>query len=60
MVAAWRRASGRTGLASAISRPEQAVAANPDDHQARFDLAVALSAKGERDAARATARNHPA
>jgi putative thioredoxin len=30
---------------------EQAIAANPDDHQARFDLAVALSAKGERDAA---------
>jgi len=30
---------------------EQAVAANPNDHQARFDLAVALSAKGERDAA---------
>ena len=27
---------------------EQAVAANPDDHQARFDLAVALSAKGDR------------
>jgi putative thioredoxin len=30
---------------------EQAIAANPDDHQARFDLAVALSAKDERDAA---------
>jgi putative thioredoxin len=30
---------------------EQAIAANPDHHQARFDLAVALSAKGERDAA---------
>jgi putative thioredoxin len=30
---------------------EQAIAANPDNHQARFDLAVALSAKGERDAA---------
>jgi len=27
---------------------EQAVAANPNDHQARFDLAVALSAKGDR------------
>ena len=27
---------------------EQAVAANPDDHKARFDLAVALSAKGDR------------
>ncbi|RBP18079.1 thioredoxin [Roseiarcus fermentans] len=30
---------------------ETAVAKNPDDHQARFDLAVALSAKGERDRA---------
>ena len=30
---------------------EAAVAANPDNHQARFDLAVALSAKGDRDAA---------
>jgi putative thioredoxin len=30
---------------------EQAIAANADNHQARFDLAVALSAKGERDAA---------
>jgi putative thioredoxin len=30
---------------------EQAVASNPDDHQSRFDLAVALSAKGDRDAA---------
>src|ERR1700744_6179302 len=30
---------------------EQAVAANPNDHQARFDLAVALSAKGDRDGA---------
>jgi putative thioredoxin len=30
---------------------EQAVAANPDDLKSRFDLAVALSAKGDRDAA---------
>jgi putative thioredoxin len=30
---------------------EQAVAANSDNHQARFDLAVALSAKGDRDGA---------
>ncbi len=30
---------------------EQAVAANPDDHKARFDLAVALSAKGDREGA---------
>ncbi len=27
---------------------QQAVAANPDDHKSRFDLAVALSAKGDR------------
>ena len=30
---------------------QKALAANPDDHQARFDLAVALNAKGERDLA---------
>ncbi len=30
---------------------EAKVAADPNDHQARFDLALALSAKGERDAA---------
>ena len=30
---------------------QKALAANPDDHQARFDLAVALNAKGERDSA---------
>ena len=30
---------------------QKALAANPDDHQARFDLAAALNAKGERDSA---------
>ncbi len=30
---------------------QRALAANPDDHQARFDLAIALNAKGERDKA---------
>ena len=30
---------------------QQAVAANPDDHKSRFDLAVALSANGDRDKA---------
>ncbi len=30
---------------------EQAVAANPDDHKSRYDLAVALSAKGDRERA---------
>ena len=42
-------APGRTGLERRGARAlEQAVAANPNDHQARFDLAVALSAKGDR------------
>jgi putative thioredoxin len=30
---------------------QKALAANPDDHQARFDLAVALNAKGDREQA---------
>ncbi len=30
---------------------QKALAANPDDHQARFDLAVALNAHGDRDQA---------
>jgi len=34
-----------------IAELEKQVAANPLDHQARFDLAVALNAKGERAAA---------
>ena len=34
-----------------INELEQKVAANPADHQARFDLALALNAKGSRDAA---------
>jgi len=32
-----------------ITELEQKVAANPADHQARFDLAVALNAKGKRE-----------
>jgi putative thioredoxin len=32
-----------------IGELEQKVAANPTDHQARFDLAVALNAKGKRE-----------
>ena len=31
-----------------VTELEQKIAANPADHQARFDLAVALNAKGER------------
>ena len=34
-----------------VDELEQKVTANPADHQARFDLAVALNAKGARDAA---------
>jgi putative thioredoxin len=34
-----------------INELEQKVAANPADHQARFDLAVALNAKGKRNEA---------
>jgi putative thioredoxin len=34
-----------------IAELEQKVAADPKDHQARFDLAVALNAKGKREAA---------
>jgi putative thioredoxin len=34
-----------------IAELEQKVAANPADHQARFDLAVALNAKGKREEA---------
>jgi putative thioredoxin len=34
-----------------LSELEKKVAASPLDHQARFDLAVALNAKGKRDAA---------
>ena len=34
-----------------IDELEQKVAANPADHQARFDLALALNAKGSREAA---------
>jgi putative thioredoxin len=34
-----------------INELEQKVAANPADHQARFDLALALNANGSRDAA---------
>jgi putative thioredoxin len=30
---------------------ERRISANPDDHQARFDLALGLSSKGEREAA---------
>jgi thioredoxin-like negative regulator of GroEL len=39
---------------------EQKLAADPNDHQARFDLAVALSAKGDRRRRLTLPRNHSA
>ena len=39
------------GVAAALSALEAAVAANDKDHQARFDLAVALNASGRREEA---------
>ena len=53
VVAAWAalRLAEQASTVGELAPLEQAIAANPDDHQARFDLAIALSAKGERDAA---------
>src|SRR5580698_1032378 len=53
VVAAWAalRLAEQASTVGELAPLEQAIAANPDNHQARFDLAVALSAKGERDAA---------
>ena len=45
------RLAEQTSNVGELAPLEQAIAANPDNHQARFDLAVALSAKGEHDAA---------
>ena len=54
VVAAWAalRLAEQASNVGELAPLEQAVAANPDNHQARFDLAVALSAKGDRDARR--------
>jgi putative thioredoxin len=53
IAAAWAalRLAEQASSVGELAPLEQAVAANPDDHQSRFDLAVALSAKGDRDAA---------
>jgi putative thioredoxin len=53
VVAAWAalRLAEQASTVGELAPLEQAIVANPDNHQARFDLAVALSAKGERDAA---------
>jgi len=53
-VAAARAAAELAEQASAlgpVAELEQKVAANPLDHQARYDLALALNAKGQRDQA---------
>jgi putative thioredoxin len=53
IVAAWAalHLAEQASNVGELAPLEQAVAANPDDHQARFDLAIALSAKEDRDAA---------
>jgi putative thioredoxin len=50
VAAAWAalRLAEQASNVGELAPLEQAVAANPNDHQARFDLAVALSAKGDR------------
>jgi putative thioredoxin len=53
IAAAWAalRLAEQASNVGELAPLEQTVAANPDDHQSRFDLAVALSAKGDREAA---------
>jgi putative thioredoxin len=50
VAAAWAalRLAEQASSVGELAPLEQAVAANPDDHKARFDLAVALSGKGDR------------
>ena len=53
----WRARAPRSSLRARRARPATSralsakVAADPTDHQARFDLALALNAKGERNGA---------
>jgi len=53
VAAAWAalRLAEQASNVGELAPLEQAVALNPNDHQARFDLAVALSAKGDREGA---------
>jgi len=53
LAAAWAalRLAEQASNVGELGPLQQAVAANPNDHQARLDLAVALSAKGDRDGA---------
>jgi putative thioredoxin len=48
LVAALKLA-GEAAELSAIAELQQTVETNPDDHQARFDLALALNAEGRRE-----------
>jgi putative thioredoxin len=53
VAAAWAalRLAEQASSVGELGPLEQAVAANPGDHKSRFDLAVALSAKGDRTGA---------
>jgi putative thioredoxin len=53
IAAAWAalRVAEQAATVGDLAPLEQAVGANPDDHKSRFDLAVALSAKGDREGA---------
>jgi putative thioredoxin len=53
VAAAWAalRLAEQAAKVGELAPLEEAIATNPDDHKARFDLAVALSAKGDRTGA---------
>ena len=53
VAAAWAalRVAEQAASVGELAPLERAIAADPDDHKSRFDLAVALSAKGDRAAA---------
>ncbi len=53
IVAGWAalRLAEQTSTVGELAPLEQAVAANADNHQARFDLALALSGQGDREGA---------
>jgi len=53
VAAAWAalRLAEQAASVGDLAPLERALAANPDDHKSRFDLAVALSAKGDREGA---------
>jgi putative thioredoxin len=53
IAAAWAavRLAEQAASVGDLAPLEKKLAANPDDHQARLDLAIALNAKGDRDSA---------